>query len=400
MANYRIHEALMNELTKKVKRIQNKCDKQGLKVTFSEVGEEFEETKEHGIQRYVICEVEGTAKFEGWEFVASIDHTSNGNVIDKALSDVEVPKKYWTSDTYCEHCKTRRNRKNVYLVRNTSTGRFKQIGKNCLMEYTHGLSAESVALALQWKNIFAEAEKTDWTSSRGDCRRWFDTKELLTLACGIVRCYGYARSGETNSTSSRLDECITALKPWEWRRYYDSRRYAELYDFMNEHDISYDNKEDRKTAQDALKWLKKQKQDSDYMHNLKTVLLVDHVPAERFGLLVSLIPTYFKAVERELKMAEREKAMEEEKKISNFVGEVGKRITVEVAECRELTSWDTEWGTTHLYKFTDKDGNVFIWKSSVWLEPKNIERITGTVKEHAEFREVKQTTLTRCAVNK
>ena len=92
----------------------------------------------------------------------------------------------------------------------------------------------------------------------------------------------------------------------------------------------------------------------------------------------------------------------EQGQLSNHVGQVGDRITIEVDSVKCITSWKSCFNgysntTTYVWKITDKEGNVFTWKTSTWLNeevpPKTIK---GTVKEHKVFREVKQTEITRC----
>ena len=55
-----------------------------------------------------------------------------------------------------------------------------------------------------------------------------------------------------------------------------------------------------------------------------------------------------------------------------------------------------------LVKFVSVDGNVFMWRaSSLNALPDDfaeIKKITGTVKNHDEFRGIKQTFINRCKV--
>jgi hypothetical protein len=84
--------------------------------------------------------------------------------------------------------------------------------------------------------------------------------------------------------------------------------------------------------------------------------------------------------------------------ISKHIGEIGQRITIKIASATCLTSWETEWGTTKLFKIVDYSGNVFTWKTSSFPDFDKSEIITGTIKAHNEFRDCKQTELTRCKV--
>lgn len=45
-------------------------------------------------------------------------------------------------------------------------------------------------------------------------------------------------------------------------------------------------------------------------------------------------------------------------------------------------------------------GDTVVWKTSKCLYVEDVTEITGTVKEHGEYRGEKQTELTRCKVNK
>lgn len=96
---------------------------------------------------------------------------------------------------------------------------------------------------------------------------------------------------------------------------------------------------------------------------------------------------------------------------SEYLGEVGKRLTVNVT-LKKSFSFENTFGyqtsTTYIHSFEDGVGNVIIWKTANSLTeyeygpgtytPHALVScdLTGTVKEHSEYRGVKQTILTRC----
>ena len=110
---------------KKITRIKNKCLKYGCDFHFEEVGEEFreltDERKNKYTARFVVVDVEGVAVVNGWKFIASVEHTEKGNII-RAACNIEVPERYYTSSPICEHCKSKRFRKDTYIVMNEETG--------------------------------------------------------------------------------------------------------------------------------------------------------------------------------------------------------------------------------------------------------------------------------------
>lgn len=114
--------------------------------------------------------------------------------------------------------------------------------------------------------------------------------------------------------------------------------------------------------------------------------------------------------EREAKEKAEREAKEAEikalKAISQHVGQVGDKVEIKGTYVRS-GSWEQKsfsgYGTEIMYvhTFKDYDGNVFTWKTQKglgqmnWGEPVIIK---GTIKNHCEYKDEKQTELTRCKV--
>lgn len=136
------------------------------------------------------------------------------------------------------------------------------------------------------------------------------------------------------------------------------------------------------------------------MHNLKVVCSLGSTTYQRFGLLVSLFPTF----NRDLEIQAERKAEAEAGKLSNYVGEIGQRVEFSVAAVKCITSWESCFDgyhttTTYVWKITDEAGNIFTWKTSNWIDEDRLpEKIKGTVKDHQDYRGTKQTVLTRCRI--
>lgn len=81
---------------------------------------------------------------------------------------------------------------------------------------------------------------------------------------------------------------------------------------------------------------------------------------------------------------------------SEHVGSVGERLTLNIAvtAARPIEGY---YGHSTAYTMEDECGNVFVWITAAKNWPVgSVKTIKGTVKEHKEFRNVKQTVLTRC----
>ncbi len=109
--------------------------------------------------------------------------------------------------------------------------------------------------------------------------------------------------------------------------------------------------------------------------------------------------------ERELA---REKAEKERKAISQYVGNIGDRLKKVPVTYVFGTTFNSFYGIVTLLKFVDGNGNVLIWKTNscpevldengkdVVIDTGDKLYITGTIKEHNEYNDEKQTILTRC----
>lgn len=143
-------------LEKKLNRISKKCVKNGNPFVFQKIGEEVRKIHKNDHEenvKFIMVEVEGTAKIANWEFIATLENHSSGNIIRRYNTTIDVPEKFLCSGNFCEHCNSKRHRKNLYIIHNVETDEWKQVGGNCLMQYTNGLNMEYVAA---WMDGIAE----------------------------------------------------------------------------------------------------------------------------------------------------------------------------------------------------------------------------------------------------
>ena len=406
---YEIYEGFMDDLKKKLQTIRNKCIKYGCDFSYEEVGETFKEVplvdevdSATGLPyvtcRFVKVKVKGTAVINDWEFVASVEHTKEGNIYSKALTNVEIPYRYRsTQSCTCEHCNSNRQRKNTFIIRNVRTGDFKQVGKSCLRDYTGGMSASVATLMMSLKSVFGETEERP-VSGMNWFQIYYNTKDVLQCTAECIRHWGYTKSDNSSSTKEKVKDIMVFLHG-NTRNWHEEQR-KRVRNMIESVNFDMNSPEAVKMSEDALAWISSQEGTSDYMHNLKVICSLKHCTMNRFGFLVSLFPTY----NRDLEKQEQIRKEQEAGKQSDYVGSVGQRITVPVQSVKCLTSWESCYDgysttTTYIWKIVDDCGNIYTWKTSKWLnEEKPPKEIKGTVKEHKVYREIKQTELTRCKI--
>ena len=58
------------------------------------------------------------------------------------------------------------------------------------------------------------------------------------------------------------------------------------------------------------------------------------------------------------------------------------------------------YGLMFVYKIVLENGDILIWKTSKWIDnDEQVSSITFTVKSHEEYKNIKQTEVTRCKLN-
>lgn len=378
---YEIFEGNMERLEKKLNTIRNKCQVYGCEFNFEVVGESFHKVDDDTL-RFVQVEASGIARVNGWEFVATIEHNNPMNVIRAFRTEYEIPERYYTSAPICEHCNSKRNRKDTYLIRNTETGEFKQVGKSCLKDFTNGLSAEAVVQYISWFDELIKGE----TPSGSSFPVYYKVETVVQLAVEAVNLYGYQK----------------AVSPYEEGYYRQSTkevvidmlsggRYAKVHEDKGFNTNREGNVE---KAAEVLRFVASMETEFGYVSNLKTLCSGEYCQSRDLGIVVSAVACYNR------EMARKEKQEIEKKKAakSSWVGTVGERVTLTSAEAKLLTSWDTMYGVTFMYQFTDEAGNIYTWKTGNIIEETRVS-LKGTVKAHGEFNGIKQTELTRCRIN-
>lgn len=411
MNTFRILEDNLERLTKKINRIRTKCNKYGCDFYYAEVGEEFAEvtnpeTGAKETHKYILVECEGTAKVNGWRFIATLEHHDNGNIVRKLIDEVEVPEKYYTCGPACDHCHSIRHRKDTYLIYNEETKEFKQVGSSCVCDFTNGFSAEAAAAYIA---LFDELIQGEAPYDSGHVAPYYEVSLVLAHAADIVNHLGY-RPTSWEGPRSEFNTRYQTLCSIQYDRYRPGltpQAEEKIKQYREQFNPDYNSPELAKYVADAMEWVRNSEDRSDYMHNLKVIVDSEYIQSKNFGYAVSIIPTYNKYIQKQTEAAKRAAEMTAahaaEVAGSEFVGEVGQRITIDnLDEISIITSWETEYGITTRYKITDASNHIFMWDSSSHIrddEMVEVISIVGTVKKHDTWNDVKQTWLTRCRVN-
>jgi hypothetical protein len=380
---YRIPEENIEGLTKKITSINNKAKKLGCgEINFQVTGEDYvtlndgevisEETiiinKLAGINtefyKRIIVEIEGTAPhLNGWEFMATLEHLDNGNIIRKATNE-EIPVEYRTAVVKCDHCGIKRARKDTYLIRNTETGEYKQVGSGCLLDFFNGQDPHNTA---KYAELLTKIE--------GEVGIFF----------GMTQPASYI---ETKQFLNYVEECINR-NGWVGRSTAEFRQKPtadEAYDMMfGKYGPRNPNNTTR--VEDALNWLTSQPASNDYMYNLKAACSNEYIHHRLIGIVAALMITYKKHLEKQKPVLDTSN--------SNFIGNINDKIEL-VVTVKRSAFYESIWGAGYINTFVDDNGNALVWKTGSNFEEGKKYKIKGTIKGHDTYKDEKQTQLTRC----
>lgn len=400
---YNIYEEFLPDVEKKLKRIGKKCNKHGNAFTYKVVDTIIKEVEDEDGRknhyRFCVIEVEGTAKIDDWECIAVLEIHESGNIIRKINTEMDIPERFRYTKNVCEHCNSKRFRNNLFVIHNTKTDEWKQVGKTCLKLYTDGLNAEYVAAYMD--GITELEEHNMYVGVHG--KPMYDIHEVLGYATEIIDKVGYFNSESNLPTKSLVASMLFGRTDL-------SSRIRELNRMINEYHIVFGNGDFFKESTDErveeiIKYYLEQEDNTEFMHNIHVMLTEGYVTSKSIGYLCYLPEGYSRYIQRKI---EKGKQLAEEN--SFHYGEVGKRYkNLEVRYIKVLASYETMYGINYFCKIVLNDGSVLYWSGSgVSSEMYNSEtnrfvpcipdRISFTVKEHGEYKGVPQTKVTRCKI--
>lgn len=394
----KVNEGSLGLIEDKINKINKKAEKLNQpKITFETTGSKFvEDSKNPNIKKRVLyLTITGELPLlpGDWSFLATLLHlygSEQGNVIQGTSNRLEsIPECYRHSSANCDHCKSNRRRKKTYLLTNAS-GEITQVGSTCISDFLGSKNVETVFSYIEELTGFLDSIDSDEREFGGSGGEYYlDTENFVANAFASVRSYGYV--SRANAEINRTEPTVSEVSSRMFNKYHENKLVRE---------------EDREKAKKAIQWINEKSKEglNDYFHNLKVVCGSGYCTHSTFGLLASLPAAY-----------NRHLGETTETKNSEHFGEVKKRQVFELT-IKDMIPHEGYYGLTWIVKFEDKEGNQAVWFASdkphydrlsedkqTFLYQNEAGRfdklfVTATVKEHSEFRGVKQTTLTRCSL--
>lgn len=321
-----------------------------------------------------------------WKFKAAINHSEHSQPIIKSLAP-EIPAHYMTATTYCEHCNTNRGRNDVFLLQNVRTGKWMQVGRSCLQQFTGVENAERAmslyVSALEFIDNFDDMGGDDGEGFGGGAAyAGVDLDAFVQVAAWLTDKYGYiSRSAsETEGGSSTGDAAYGLLQART------GELAAELRTIMEDATA-------KAKAEAAIEWAKNLPDDNSdsYRHNLRVIARDGYFSARKeLGFAASLYQAYRRAMDEQRRLEMSASDLNE-----HLPAKVGDKLTGYRLRTISIRELNTQYGVSYLHLFQDEKGRHLKWFGTKRIEAPDGFQAEFTIKDHDEYKGQKQTVITR-----
>lgn len=393
------------------------------------------QSKEITVKQYQVEIVGEPPRVEGYEFIAKIQHTPEGNILNYApkASDQTLPREYRTATQQCDVCKTTRDRNNTFILKldkddpqrfpDKKAGDFIMVGSGCLKRFLPNISANALMGYAEMIELIrssiheAGGMDDDFMGGygMGGAGNWMGQSTLaFWLAAVYLHTGKYIskKKAEEFQTSSTLDQAFNSMNPPRGSKdeIYDKVRTDEIFskkvgDLRDEF-IQWTKTKDFETPQ------RENPTYADFYHNMSIISKQETFKTRNSGLFGALFQIFLRdkgelEKQAQLKAAkpnigylgqpgQKMKATVTVKKVKEFEGNYGTQLIVNM----EATSNEKDPATGQEIK---KEGNLLYFTNTNFeLEENEQAEVEFTVKQHQEnkFTKLPETQITRMKVLK
>ena len=327
-------------------------------------------------------------KLGDYQVVGKLERLGEGIVTLSTTSSDEnatAIRSYAEGGITCEHCKTVRNRKDSYVLRDASGG-YIQVGTACLKDFT-GHDPAAVLFIARLHQSFSMFSEDDFLLPSGSSPATIGLKAFLVTTAFCVKKYGWLSRRQAGDGDIPTTDLALAILTGNGADFADERKeLAKQYEGLLE------------LANGCIDSVKTKPADTEFDKNVATIFAnaEKYLPVKYAGFAAAAMFSFMKAASQAAEKAARGG-------VSAHFGTVGDKIT-KTMKYLGRHAFSSFYGVSNIVKFCDPSGNIAIWvtSSSVakldGLEGQLVD-VTGTIKAHSEFNGELQTEITRAKLN-
>lgn len=348
-------------------------------------------------------------KYEGWSFVAALQHLDGENIV-RAMPGKTVPPSFRNRGSACDHCKVDRRRIDTYVLSHED-GRHVQVGSTCIADFLGSDDAGKIASQATLLADAASLAEGGESEGGGSASNDRTLGEFLGWVAFIVREDGWvsrtaARDGKGAASA---DKAFTLMIDGKARK--DREKATGVKCEPSEADLA--------RASEGEVWAESlpdetvNAQPGDYLHNIRAIARSGLVTFRTGGLGGSILVAYDRAMGRARERARAQRV--ERPTLDAYVGNVGDKVTfgakpkkgqvtlsTDPVTLDFVTGYQSAYGYTTIVKFRTNDGAIVVWyATNTEIGRGDVGKtytLTGTIKKHDTYKGAKQTVMTRCCV--
>ena len=352
-------------------------------INIEEISHEYI-VKDNATQKIITFNITFDTSVYNWTVIAKkslIDRVSLVDIFTEEDANNETREILRNRDFHCDHCNTTRAKKNLYMIKNKKTNEIKYVGKACMKEFI-GESANK---------FFAEEKEIKRMMNLDDFFTTVEPYIYISIKNYLTIAYEMAKNGEEYINKNLANyECIEST---------NEKILSKLPTCQDENP----------KINEIIKWFVETNKNSnnDFTQNVLEILKEDYTTirlASRLAFIPFSYMKYLAKMELKRQREEINAQMANEYlpfKVDEKVNLSLKLLKYTYFEREAYNYWDN--GITYVYTFIDDNGRVAIWKTSKgsFAREENLNKkynVSGRIKEFTEYKDMKQTVLTRCKI--
>lgn len=330
-------------------------------------------------------------KYNDWYFIGKInaDSEHSRNVIHrtKTMEDIDIPDYYYTcSANHCDHCNIDRYRKDTYIIYNNVTKEYKQVGSSCLKDFLGYDISGMFSMYDVFNDVIDEIEDYDINDPRYRSTLEYEKFNIFFMLSRII--YEIDTNGYVSVKQAESEFGKISTK---------AQIQSMLIDYHNSNNVKniFNPKMELNTmdrAKDIVSYFKNEISNNpnnyrmDYWKTIDTILTDEFVTFNEIGYIAALPMIYFNNMKK--------------KDTSDYVGNIGDKVKGMELTYFNKCSFETIYGVMTIYMFKDINNNILVWKTSTYIdiELNKVYRMSFTIKEHSEYKGIKQTNIIRAKI--
>jgi hypothetical protein len=337
-------------------------------------------------------------KLGHWRVVGKLEAIDGGNLtfsVSRDAADVGALVERAEHPIECEHCKTKRSRNDGYLLRDAESGAYKQVGSNCLEDFTGINPATALFLARMYEVVkLADDDLGDYAASGG----WnaLSTHAYLADVSMLIE-----HDRFVSASMARDIQGLRATYDLATEIGRSGRNIDRVLHNLGVQPGTYWSERERHLAKAkaVCDWVAAKPEESDFDRNVKLLLrgeaiLIDR---KRLAFAAAAVSRYNRSLLAEI----------EQRKPSEHIGAPGQKMAAALTVERVIQLANPfNDGPLDLVLLRDAEGNKLKWKTASC--PREIYdggvgrqmEATFKVKEHGDYKGTHQTSVTHLKVTR